>query len=73
MAPQKPRNRFLALTGAGLQMGVTIYVGSAIGKYLDLKYPMEKNWYTIGFTLLALVLALYNLLKRVNRLNDSEK
>lgn len=73
MKPQKQPNKFIALSGAGLQMGATIFIGSYIGKYLDGKYPQEKEWFTIVFTLLAVVIAFYNLLKRVNRLNDSEK
>lgn len=72
MKPRKQRNRFLALSGAGLQMGVTIYIGAHIGKYLDAEYPMEKKWFTIGLTLFAVVIALYNLLKQVNRINNSE-
>jgi F0F1-type ATP synthase assembly protein I len=73
MAPQKPRNKFIALSGAGLQMGATIFIGANFGKYLDSKYPLDKNWFTIGFTLFAVSIAMYNLLKQVNKLNDSDK
>lgn len=72
MKPQKQRNKFIVLTGAGLQMGATIFFGAYLGKQLDLEYPHEKNWFTIGFTLLAVAIAMYNLLKQVNRINDSE-
>lgn len=72
MKPRKQRNRFLALSGAGLQMGATIYIGAYLGKYLDGRYPMEKNWFTIGLTLFAVAVALYNLLKQVNRINNSD-
>ncbi len=60
----------LALTGAGLQMGITIYAGAYLGKWLDQKYPSDKNWYTIGLTLLAVGFAMYSFLRQVNRLND---
>ena len=53
-------------------MGATIFFGSYLGKQLDSEYPHEKNWFTIGFTLLAVAIAMYNLLKQVNRINDSE-
>lgn len=72
MSPQKRPNRYLVLAGSGLQMGITIYIGAQIGKYLDGEYPQEKNWFTIGFTLLFVAISLYNLLKQVNRLNDSD-
>jgi hypothetical protein len=70
--PQKRPNRFVALAGSGLQMGITIYIGAQIGKYLDSEYPQDKNWFTIGFTLFFVVIAMYNLLTQVNRINDSE-
>lgn len=62
--------RFIALTGIAFQMGLTIYLGSALGKYLDQKYPLDKNWFTIVLTLVAVVISFYNLLRQVNKLND---
>lgn len=70
--PKAP-NRFLQLTGIGLQMGLTIYLGAQLGKYLDGQYPMGKNWFTIGFTLLAVAISLYNLLRQVNRINKEDE
>jgi F0F1-type ATP synthase assembly protein I len=64
--------KFARLSGIGLQMGVTIFIGAYIGKLLDEKYPSEKKWFTIGFTLLFVVLSLYNVLRQVNRLNDED-
>ncbi|MFK7755510.1 MAG: AtpZ/AtpI family protein [Flavobacteriales bacterium] len=65
-------NRYLVLSSAGLQMGITIYLGAYLGKWLDEKYPSDKNWYTIICTLAAVVLALWQVLRQVNRLNDEE-
>lgn len=73
MKTPKPPKRFLHLTGFGLQMGLTIYLGAQLGKYLDQQYPHEKNWFTIGFTLLAVAISLYNLLRQVNRLNNKDE
>ncbi len=70
--PKQP-NHFLRLTGIGLQMGVTIFLGAYFGKWLDVKYPKDKKWFTIIFTLLAVAISLYNVLKQVNKLNDSDK
>tara|TARA_B100000768_G_C11284881_1_gene381713 strand:+ start:1748 stop:1909 length:162 start_codon:yes stop_codon:yes gene_type:complete len=50
-------------------MGVTIYLGAYLGKWLDEKYPSDKNWYTIICTLSAVILALWQLLRQVNKLN----
>ncbi|MBL57816.1 MAG: hypothetical protein CMP61_11570 [Flavobacteriales bacterium] len=58
--------RFSAIA---FQMGGTIFVGAYFGKWLDGKYPMDKNWFTIIFTLLAVTISLVNLLRQVNKIN----
>ena len=77
MAPDKkkskgPKNRFLRLSGIGAQMGVTIFLGAYIGRWLDDAYPSDKKWWTIGLTLFSVVVALYSVLKQVNKLNEFE-
>ena len=67
-----PQNRFLRLTGIGAQMGVTIFLGAYIGRWLDNQYPSDKKWWTIGLTIFSVVVALYSVLKQVNRLNELE-
>ena len=67
------RSRFVRLSGIGLQMGVTIFLGAYLGKYLDEKYPSDKKWFTIGLTLFSVAVALYNVLRQVNRINNEEK
>lgn len=67
-----PKNRFLRLTGIGAQMGVTIFLGAYIGRWLDNQYPSDKKWWTIGLTIFSVVVALYSVLKQVNRLNELE-
>jgi F0F1-type ATP synthase assembly protein I len=73
MSEQKKPNRFIRLSGIGIQMAATIFLGAFLGRYLDDKYPMEKKWWTIGLTIFAVAISLYNVLKQVNRLNDSEQ
>ncbi|NQY06833.1 MAG: AtpZ/AtpI family protein [Flavobacteriaceae bacterium] len=68
--PNKQPNRYLILTGAAFQMGATIYLAAFCGKKLDQKFPNEQGWFTIGLTLLGVVVSMYLLLKQVNRLND---
>lgn len=65
-------NRYLELMGIAAQMGITIFLGAYLGKWLDGKYPNDKNWFTIVFTLLAVAIALYMVLKQVNKLNEDE-
>ena len=40
--PKKPLNKALQLSGAGLQMGLTIYLGFLLGKWLD--RSLETNF-----------------------------
>jgi len=54
-------------------MGLTIYLGAFVGKWLDQKYGADgSNTYTIIFTLVAVGLAMLNLLRQVNRLNEQD-
>jgi F0F1-type ATP synthase assembly protein I len=70
--PKKKNSRlknWAILSGIGFQMGATIFVCAWIGKKLDEKYPMEKNWFTIGFVLFGVFASLYVVLKQVKYLN----
>ncbi|NJW52010.1 AtpZ/AtpI family protein [Salinimicrobium sp. CDJ15-91] len=51
-------------------MGATIFICAWIGKKLDEKYPMDKNWFTIGFVLFGLVASVYVVLKQLKRYNS---
>jgi F0F1-type ATP synthase assembly protein I len=66
----KQPNNLARLSGVGLQMGATIFFGAYAGKWLDQKYPNEKNWFTIGLTLLFVAIALFNVLRQVNKINE---
>ena len=67
--PKKQPNAVMTLSGVGVQMGVTIWLGAKLGKWLDEKYPNDKNWFTMGCVMFAVVISLYNLIQQVNRLN----
>ncbi|NQX97338.1 MAG: AtpZ/AtpI family protein [Flavobacteriales bacterium] len=66
---RKQPSNLAKLSGVGLQMGATIFAGAYAGKWLDQKYPNEKNWFTIGFTLFFVAIALFNVLRQVNKIN----
>jgi F0F1-type ATP synthase assembly protein I len=57
-------------TGIAFQMGATIFVGAGFGKKLAERYPLEKNWVTIGFVLVGLVASVYVVLKQLKRYNN---
>ena len=68
--PKKQLNKYIRLTGIGIQMGVTIYAGAYFGKWLDAKYSGEHQTYTIIFTLLALVVSFYSLIQQIKNVNS---
>ena len=67
-SPKKPLNKALQLSGAGLQMGLTIYLGFLLGKWLDAKFQL--TFLTETITLLAVFLAMYSLIKQANSINE---
>ncbi len=68
--PKKSLNKYIRLTGIGLQMGITIYLASYLGKWLDIKYPNDNNLYTIVLTLAGVGLSFYSLLKQVKNIQN---
>ena len=43
---KKQPKRFIVLIGVASQMGITIFLGATLGKFLDTKYQMEKRQIT---------------------------
>ena len=62
---------YARLSGIGMQMAVTIFAGALIGRWIDGKYPNEKNIFTIIFTLVFVAASLYIALKQINNLNEN--
>ncbi|MCP4882966.1 MAG: AtpZ/AtpI family protein [Flavobacteriales bacterium] len=67
--PKRQLNRYIVLSGIGLQMGVTIYLASRLGKWLDSTYT-ESNIYTIVLTLLGVALSFYSMLRQLKNLDN---
>jgi membrane protein DedA with SNARE-associated domain len=76
MEKKKPKNKkvnsFVIFSGIGLQMGLTIYLGSYAGKWLDAKYEMEKPIFTLSLILFFFIVSMYSLIKRLNKMNENE-
>lgn len=59
-------------SGIAFQMGGTIFIGAYFGKWLDAQSPMDKKWFTMTLTILAVAISLYNTLRQVNKINAEE-
>lgn len=57
----------MALSGAGLQMGLIIYLGYRLGVWLDVKF--NKDFFETTLTLAAIFLAVYSLIRQVIKIN----
>jgi F0F1-type ATP synthase assembly protein I len=66
---KKPHHKWIALINIPFQMGVIIGAGVYFGYWLDKEYNNEKSLFIIIFSLLAVFIALYNVLRQVKDLN----
>ena len=64
--------KYARFSAVSFQMGATIFLGAYGGKLLDEKYSVDKKWFTIVLTLLAVAISLYVVLRQVNKLNSED-
>lgn len=69
---KEPLNKFIRLTGVGLQMGITIYLAAYIGKKLDTYYNFEKNYITLVLILFGFIGSLVSLMIQLKKINEKE-
>ena len=67
---KKPLKDFAVLGGIAFQMAIIIAGGAFFGVWLDQKYPNNYSAYTIIFSLISVFIALYNVIKQANQLNE---
>lgn len=67
---KSPLKNWAFFSGIAFQMGGTIFVCAWIGKKLDERYGLEKNWFTMGLVLFGLVASVYLVLKQLKRFNE---
>lgn len=60
-------NRWIALSGIGLQMGLTIFLGNLLGQWLDTTF--NKTFLEPTITILAIFISMYSVIKGVNKIN----
>ena len=69
---KKQPKHFIILVSVASQMGITIFLGVTLGKFLDAKCHNEKAWFTITLTFIALLLSLYSVLQTLKKLNNDD-
>lgn len=69
--PKKQLKKIAEVSSIGLQLSITVFLGAYLGNYLDETYPIsQKRIYTLLLTLLATAIAIYNVIRQLNRNND---
>ncbi len=67
---KKPLNKYVRFTGIAFQMGGTIYLGSLLGNWLDVKFPNEHELYTKICTLAAVFAAMFAVISQVIKITN---
>ncbi len=67
--PKRQLNKFVRFSGIAMQMGLTIYLGSLLGEWLDNKYPNDSELYTKICTLAAVFGAMFSVIRQVSKLS----
>tara|TARA_R110000751_G_scaffold146601_2_gene250766 strand:- start:3238 stop:3480 length:243 start_codon:yes stop_codon:yes gene_type:complete len=76
MADQKQKkqlNPYIRFTSIAIQMGLTIWLGSRLGNWLDSKYGDGSQLYFKIITLLSVFIAMYAVIKQVVKITNDQK
>jgi hypothetical protein len=63
-------NKWLSLITIPFQMGITIFLFFKGGEWLDNNYPNSIFYYSKVLTLVGVMVALYNVIRQVNKINQ---
>lgn len=70
---KKQLNSYIKFSGAAFQMIAIICIFSYFGVWLDKKFPNSYSAYTIIFSLIGVVSAMYLVIKQVMSMNKDKK
>ena len=70
---KKQIDTYIRFSGIAFQMIAVIGIFSYFGVWLDEKFPNSYSLYTVIFSLLGVVLAMYLVIKKVISLNKDKK
>ena len=68
----KKINKWLVFTSMPFQIGATIYLFYWVGQWLDERYQVEGEWWMKGFTMLGVIVSLYQFIRLANRISKNE-
>ncbi|MCT4698378.1 MULTISPECIES: AtpZ/AtpI family protein [Tenacibaculum] len=68
---KKPLNKYIRFTSIAFQMGLTIYLGNLLGKWLDTQYINDGELYSKICTLAAVFLAMFSVILQVTKISKN--
>ncbi|MBU2950346.1 AtpZ/AtpI family protein [Tamlana agarivorans] len=69
--PKNQLNKYIRFTTIALQMGLTIYLGSVLGAWVDSKTGNTNQLYYKIITLLAVFLAMFSVIRQVLNITNN--
>ncbi|WP_281231260.1 AtpZ/AtpI family protein [Flavobacterium gelatinilyticum] len=66
------KNKWIALINIPIQMGAIIFLFSYLGTWLDENHPSEKVYYNKILVIVGVAVALYNVIRQVNEINNTK-
>ena len=69
---KKPLSKYLRFSGIAAQMGLTIYLGSLLGKWLDSRFLYENQLFYKICTLFAVFGAMFSVIRQVTKITNKE-
>ncbi|MDW5289025.1 AtpZ/AtpI family protein [Formosa sp. PL04] len=70
---KKQLNKYIRFTSIALQMGLTIYLGSVLGQWLDVEFNNDNQLYFKIVTLLAVLIAMFSVIRQVLNITNKDK
>lgn len=70
--PKRQLNKFVRFTSIGLQMGLTIYLGSKLGEWLDVKFNNQDQLYYKIVSLVAVFVSMASVIFQVLKITNKD-
>ncbi|MFD1615882.1 AtpZ/AtpI family protein [Gelatiniphilus marinus] len=70
--PKKTPNKYIRFTSMAIQMGLTIYLGSKLGEWLDVKFNNSNQLYFKIVSLIAVFMAIFSVIYQVLKLTNKD-
>ena len=70
--PKKQLSQYIKFTSVAFQMGLTIYLGSKLGEWLDVKFQNSNQLYYKIVTLLTVFLAMFSVIRQVLKITNKD-